>query len=192
MLGSTPTVIVTSGVDWPAIAASISTGVAAVAGIGGTIWVAVRSWHRDDERAKTTEKRRLYAACLTALNDCLAARVRSDTYQDDTAGEAYGTAVVDASNAVWELQLIAPKTVGRLASDALFALIRSRDQYAFTTAQAELINAMRADIGWEPPSAAVAPETAGQAPDSPALPESVPVSTQTAVASEPLGDTQTP
>jgi hypothetical protein len=32
-----PTIIIESGIDWPAIIASISTGVAAVAGIFGTI-----------------------------------------------------------------------------------------------------------------------------------------------------------
>jgi hypothetical protein len=63
-----PTIIIESGTDWPAIIASISTGVAAVAGIFGTVWQSRRGWNRDDKRVRLADKRSIYADCLTTFN----------------------------------------------------------------------------------------------------------------------------
>lgn len=75
MVSATPTSIIESNVDWPAIIASISTGIAAVAGIAGTIWQASRNWNHDDRLAKLNEKRRIYASCLTVFNTGLQAAI---------------------------------------------------------------------------------------------------------------------
>ncbi len=75
MLESAPTVVINSAVDWPAVVAGISAGVAALAGIGATLWQASRTWGHEDKRAKIAEKRRIYAACLTTLSAGLRASV---------------------------------------------------------------------------------------------------------------------
>lgn len=75
MLSAMPAVIIESGTDWPAIIASISTGVAAVAGIAGTIWQASRNWNHDDKRTRLAEKRRTYASCLTTFNTGIQAAI---------------------------------------------------------------------------------------------------------------------
>jgi hypothetical protein len=147
MLESVPTVVINSGVDWGAVATGISAGVAALAGIGGTIWVATRNWNREDERAKIAEKRRMYAACLGALANGSRARQSVETSDNPDRREAFALAANTAANAVWELELIAPKAVGRLATDVLVAMYKPA---GFGKVQGELILAMRADLGGEP------------------------------------------
>lgn len=101
-----PTVIIESGTNWAAIIASISTGVAAVAGISGTIWQASRNWNHDDERAKVSEKRRVYASCLTAFNAAVHATILRQA-QRERAEKVTGRAkevVEDGKRAIEEGQ----------------------------------------------------------------------------------------
>jgi hypothetical protein len=84
MLSVSTTVIdvVNSGVDWPAVVASISTGVAALAGIGGAVWQSQRGWNREEAWDKVAEKRRIYASCITALTTYLAAKAEKRTISE--------------------------------------------------------------------------------------------------------------
>lgn len=66
--------VVTTGTDWPAIAAVISTGIVGIAGIGSAIWQARHNWGKEDDRAKLAEKKRIYAACLEACNTAFDAK----------------------------------------------------------------------------------------------------------------------
>jgi hypothetical protein len=72
--------VVTGGTDWPAIVAAITTGVVGLGGILATYWQGKRGQEAasknfsttitaENERARLAEKRRIYAACLNALND---------------------------------------------------------------------------------------------------------------------------
>jgi len=76
--------------------------------------------HRcDNDRAKVAEKRRIYAACLTALSDDLSAAIRRETFANTEETGKYGAALLTALNAVSELQLVAPSEVGRCGGTAL-------------------------------------------------------------------------
>jgi hypothetical protein len=103
---STVVQVVTSGTDWPAIAAGIATGVVGLAGIGGTLWQGKRAREAaskdlresldaattnlqlgieaENKRAHDAEKRRIYAECLTALNEVILAAL---VYGGSAAGD---------------------------------------------------------------------------------------------------------
>lgn len=114
MLSVTPTVIVESGTDWAAIIASISTGIAAIAGIGGTIWLASRNWSHDENRVRIAEKRRIYANFITIYNDGMRAAISMNTHMDVQNELAtaivrdYNIALSTCMTAMAELTLIAP------------------------------------------------------------------------------------
>lgn len=157
MLEVAPVVIqvAASGPDWPAIVASISTGVAAVAGIGAALWQANHNWDHDDKRAKLSEKRRIYAAFLLTLNEVLrAAMEQKVTKGGRGSSEAqikYNEAHSRCRSALFELTLIAPAGVRDAAIYALSAMGKySEDSAASAKAVAELANEMRVDLG-EPP-----------------------------------------
>src|ERR1022692_2920925 len=115
---TTPVVqVVTSGVSWPAIVAAISGGVVGLAGIGSTIWVATRSISAENSRVRLAEKRRTYARFLTACNETIQARMKSDGHP--LAGSAsterwaavseYGAAIAAVLASASEVRLIAPE-----------------------------------------------------------------------------------
>jgi hypothetical protein len=172
--------VVTSGTDWPAIAASISTGVAAVAGIGGTILgarIAGKSQlsglnlsiSAEDERAKITEKRRIYAQCHAAFNNMVTAVVAVRTYMVKEITErqipAADHQTVVASEmyvALSELKLIASTEVAEAAervADYFRAYTAATSQAAgldegleYRYLRNRLYRIMREDLG-EPPLA---------------------------------------
>ena len=118
--------VAASGLDWPAIIASISTGVAAVAGIGGTLWQANHGSKHYDKRAQLNEKRRIYAAFLVDINEVLTAAMK-DKVTEGTSGHAEADAKYNESHskcmsALFELTLIAPKNVTGAAMRALAAM----------------------------------------------------------------------
>lgn len=115
--------VVTTGVDWPAIAAVISTGVVGVAGIGATLWQARRNWSHEDERAMRAEKIRIYASCLGDLYKCLEAARHWESAQDSperkNAVREYGTALTKAVNSLSVLALRGPELIGPLVNDVI-------------------------------------------------------------------------
>lgn len=134
----------------------IITGAVGVAGIGGALlngrWQAAavnRSIAAQDERAKVAEGRRIYAAAYTALCDGLLAMPGAESSDNDSDTAALKSARARASNAASELQLMASASVGRCARDALNAL-QDGDGEALLEALAELMRAMRTDLGVEP------------------------------------------
>lgn len=119
--------VVTTGTDWPAIAAVISTGIVGLAGIGATLWQAKRNWNIEDKRAKVAERRRIYASSLASFFTCLEAARRKDSLKDtpesETAAREYDAALIEALNTAVELRLIAPsKEVGLLSTEAIVKL----------------------------------------------------------------------
>jgi hypothetical protein len=134
----------------------IITGAVGVAGIGGTLLGA--RWQTagvklgieaEDERARRAEKRRVYAVAYAALSDSLMAMSRKEISKSESDVRAFHSASEKASNAAWELQLIASADVSRHARDALNAL-HEGDGDTLLESLAALIPAMRADLGIDP------------------------------------------
>jgi hypothetical protein len=151
----------------------IAGAVGAIGGVGATLagaWMNGRSQMAglrlgiaaDNDRAKVAEKRRIYAACLTALSDDLSAAIRRETFANTEETGKYGAALLTALNAVSELQLVAPSEVGRCGGTALVRLnhlkhFTDEARQAFVRALVELTKAMRADLGESPLTSDVAP-----------------------------------
>jgi hypothetical protein len=129
---STTIEIVSSGVDWAAIAAAGATVVAAVGGIWGTAWQARRAREAasadlrlgidaDDRRTRVAEKRRVYAACLTAANEWSAALTNdrlSRTHGGKRKGSEYSEMLRTRNifvNTISGVTLMSPQ-VGTLAT----------------------------------------------------------------------------
>lgn len=163
MLEVVPTVVINSAVDWPAVVAGISAGVAALAGIGGTIWVATRGWSREEKRARIAEKRKIYANCLTALSTGFSASIHREAFRDLPEGvqaaHEFDLTVLTAVNAVSELTLIAPDNVARIAGVALVTLYNATgyNRNLYTETLDDLTKAMRVDLGEPPLAGRVAP-----------------------------------
>ena len=168
--------VVTSGVDWPAIAAAIATGVVGIAGIVGTSWQGKRaregqskdlrasidaaaenlklSIGAETERARLTEKRRIYAQCLGAFGGLMAAATKSDLYREmdplnqesDIAQNEHAVALIAAHDALSQLQLIAPTPVQDRASKFMGSLLVVGER-GDSEARKQLLMAMRADLG---------------------------------------------
>ena len=163
--------------DWPAIVTGIVIGVVGLAGIVATFWQGKRateaaskslrtSVDAENERARRTEKRRIYTACQAAFTTM---RIESITHrvayqpppnqdQRDAAELALNQARRAMLNASAELLLIAPEGVRKLAAD----LTDSYLGYVTATMrgaslgepaepaghmQNQLFDAMRADLG---------------------------------------------
>jgi hypothetical protein len=133
--------------------------VGSISGIGGAIlgaWMNGRSQMAglhvsilaDNQRARTAEKRRIYGRCLAALND---ASVQSASGRLLPTGvhhifeqiEQHKLLIQQCMNVVYEVALIAPQELGQLAIRAATGIGTSR----FGTAMADLMEAMRADLG---------------------------------------------
>jgi hypothetical protein len=146
--------VVSTGTDWPAIVAAISTGVVGLAGIGGTLWSGKRSITAEDRRAQLAEKRRIYAAYRAALNDFV---VSSSNHNTESDRSHYSDVRATFFNTTAEVVLIAPANirdrtleVGRELSN--YAGSRERDREIPWPAElsqkiADLDHAMRADLG---------------------------------------------
>ena len=144
--------------DWT----NIVTAAVAIAGIGSTLLAArmavtaakenlQTSISAENDRAAKNEKRRIYARCLTALNDYLSPVLRS---QIDGASASIiaerDSASLALANAVDELRLVAPADVTELAEEAaveVHVLNADALNNPSSTARAVLIAAMRDDLG---------------------------------------------
>jgi hypothetical protein len=144
----------TTGTDWPAIVAAITTGVVGIAGIGGTLWSGKRNINAENERARRAEKRLIYARCLAGLGDLAAASAMDKSMKEnpsssratlDDAGKGHMTAYTHATNLYFELMLIAPSTVHDLAYKATTAANHTEKNVG--TLIGALKEAMRADLG---------------------------------------------
>jgi hypothetical protein len=108
-------------------------------------------------RAHLTEKRRTYVGCLASfgrLTDTMA-KLTAFTDEDGNVSEALASelssSLAATINALTELQLIAPADVRQLAVRAQI-ILRDHDDSEehgdkFRQARAELVRAMRADLG---------------------------------------------
>ena len=163
--------------DWPAIVTGIVIGVVALAGIAATYWQGKRatqaasenlrnSIDAENERARLTEKRRIYAACQAAFT---AMRIESITHrvayqpppsqdQRDAAELALNQARQAMLHVTSELLLIAPEGVRKIAADLtdsylgyITATVRGASLAEPTEPagqlQNQLYDAMRADLG---------------------------------------------
>jgi hypothetical protein len=127
----------------------IATGVVGLAGIGGTAWQARLGWGREDRRARVAEKRRVYVACLAALNSGMIAAIYREGIATNETSNTFNAAKTEAWSLVIETQLIAPIQVAILASDAFGALndFTSETGNRFVTVMVALQEAMRVDLG---------------------------------------------
>lgn len=167
------------------------TGAVGIAGIGGTLWQGKRSREAqtanlsasldaaaenlklgigaDSERARLAEKRRIYAACLSATNELVSAVAEYTVYlrndEEDRMKLAFNKMIERRdvlANAISEVRLIAPKKMGEQAQevqkfcDGLWADAQSEDIESqdktmkdprFSGIRAKLYIAMRADLG---------------------------------------------
>jgi hypothetical protein len=132
--------------------AVIVTGVVGLAGIGGTFWQARLGWGREDKRIRITEKRRVYVACLAALNSGMTAAMYREGIATDKTSHTFNAAKTEAWSLVIETQLIAPVRVATLASDAFGALnnLTLETGSRFIMAMVALQEAMRVDLGEAP------------------------------------------
>ena len=104
--------VVTTGTDWPAIVAAISTGVVGLAGIGGTIWSGTRRINTESERVRLAEKRRIYAAYHTALDRLWATWISAEDIENIQALRSFlRDADTTAASAASEVGLIASASV---------------------------------------------------------------------------------
>jgi hypothetical protein len=169
--------IVTTGPDWPAIAAAISTGVVGLAGIGGTLWQGKRarehastdlttgleattddlklSIKAENSRARLMEKRRVYAH-FTGMLDAAYALVTGEMFYPDTATvlksediiRARHEAMIAAHNGFSELQLIAPAEVRSAALVTIKILTeRGIKPDVWNSRRKNLRERMRTDLG---------------------------------------------
>ena len=136
-----PTVeVITAPTDWAAVVSAAVTGVAAVTGIAGTSWQArsarneavsaretasrnlqrsidaqteilERSTAAEDRRAMQTQKMRIYAAFLGAVDDVIAVARRSNQ-QEGEFSKAHSAVLKAAA----EVVLVAPEKIGGLAN----------------------------------------------------------------------------
>jgi hypothetical protein len=147
--------VVTTGTDWPAIIAAITTGVVGVAGILATYWQGKRGQeaasknlsttiNAENERAHLAEKRRIYARCLTTLWELENAIATGGSTNDVLTAEQT-TAAVSAITVQYELRLIAPSNVYKAENDVIIALMH-QDGNAGNLLD-ECPAAMRADLG---------------------------------------------
>jgi hypothetical protein len=139
-LASAVVQVVTSGVDWPGVAAAISGGVVGLAGIIATVRQASRSISAQNARAMLDEKRRTYTHYLSAIDAATGAH-------EATWVETYKS-VVDAGFAV---KMTAPVEVANLARALtdLFGNTERGDEWLGQVGRAadRVSNAMRADLG---------------------------------------------
>jgi len=138
--------VVTTGTDWAALAAAISGGLVGLAGVGATIWVALKNIRTQESSATLAEKRRVYARYLDTMAEVIATST-ADKLNSAERNEKLGAAL----NAVSVLLLIAPNELGLLAEGTLVSLQNYRPGQPtssdFPRARQRLIQAMRADLG---------------------------------------------
>lgn len=169
--------IVTTGPDWPAIAAAISTGVVGLAGIGGTFWQGKRarehastdletslkatsdnlelSIKAEHDRARLMEKRRVYAH-FTGMLDAAYALVTGEMFYPDATSvlksediiHARHEAMIATYNAFSELQLIAPEGI-RYAALMIVKILTERGIKldVWNSRRKYLRERMRTDLG---------------------------------------------
>lgn len=165
--------------EWIAtVVSSAVTGVVGVAGIGAAL-ISSRSERSaqikriqvsidaEDKRARLNEKRRIYALYLASLDKSIEATGKLATYGAAVSKEERRAMVFQQGEALtamvslsYELLLIAPESVGRLADEACAILSveaatiedgRESDiDDEFVEAREKLYRAMREDLG-EPP-----------------------------------------
>jgi hypothetical protein len=153
---------VTSGVDWPAVAAAISGGVVGLAGIIAAARQSGKTIIAEDARAKLAEKRRIYANCVAALNvyvtadDNAARGTELSPAQNAELLEDYARARDAALNAVSEVDLIAPTEVAFQAHRVMTILLDAEvgaPASEIAGALVKLTYAMRGDLGEQVPRA---------------------------------------
>lgn len=140
---------------------TIITGVVGLAGIVGTLLSA--RWQTagtkltiaaEDKRAENTEKRRIYAAAVSALNNGVSELVAN------AESEELMAAFASIGTAVFEVQLIANEEVAELAMVA-WATFHKKNFADLAEQLGRLISAMRDDLGAEDVAVVSPPGTTG-------------------------------
>jgi len=153
MLDGAPDVVqvVTSGVDWSAIAAAAATAIAAVAGIWGTSLSAKRGREQasndlrasldaaaenllnginaENERMRRADKRKVYAGFQTAMNKFIVSTSHLESYGSEADDRVHTDMISDLAeafttvrNGLSELMLTGPKNIRDLAENAVSIL----------------------------------------------------------------------
>jgi hypothetical protein len=168
--------VVTVGVDWPAIAAAGATVIAAVGGIWGTSRQARRAREAtnedlkkslaaatenlrltisaEDDRARRTEKRQIYATYLSSFNSIIV-KLREDksVIQGPASYDELNQQLAVLLSATMEVALVAPRSVAEPAQVCASQVasrvnkIRKGELTKDPTGIDDLIKAMRADLG---------------------------------------------
>ena len=151
--------VVTSGVDWPAVAAAIAGGVVGLAGIGVTVWQSSKSIGAEETRIKLNEKRRAYARFHASLDNVFAtATLRTEESTPEERLSNFFSALPAMYNAASELRLIASPKVAtqarnvaaKLAKEASAAIQTPREidkNNEIYNMREQLYALMRADLG---------------------------------------------
>jgi hypothetical protein len=139
--------VVNNGLDWASIAASISTGAAAVAGIGATLWATGRAKKNEERHARLADKRRIYSEYLSALSAARNAdrylRKLADPGDLIAAEQKLLNAKIDCTQAFMLLSLIATEDI--ISSGVAADQSISKDAYPCIIGK--MIKLMRKDIG---------------------------------------------
>jgi hypothetical protein len=144
----TPVVqVVASGTDWPAIVASIATGVVGLAGIIATYLQGNRASRAEDRRAEIAEKRRIYAQCQNALNIASFSAIRARELKESPSpeqrikdAEDLNANLVTAGGATFAVILIGSRDVIPLAEEV-------RDLLPLVTIEAEAVTQLGGKMG---------------------------------------------
>jgi hypothetical protein len=148
--------VVTTGTDWPAIVAAISTGVVGIAGIVATFLSGKRRINAENERARLAEKRRIYAAFMAAVDSLYVITIHADDDNTQLDSARYNDARTALYRATSELRLVAPPDVEHI----VWEIGKAIDSYAssrrkgksvsfpdnFGSKRSDLERAMRADL----------------------------------------------
>jgi hypothetical protein len=165
--------------DWTSIVPAAITGVVGLGGIGGSLWQAkesrqaakadlkesldatsrnlVTTLDADDQRMHDAEKRRIYVAFNTAIENLWIVATSSEDFTTDPGRDHYNNAMKQLWSTCFEITLIAPRHV----SDLVLHITNVMNQFAsdlradrstaepsdFDRKREELITAMRDDLG---------------------------------------------
>jgi len=142
-------------VDWGTIIPVGITALVGLAGIGGTLLSVKMTARFEDKRVKLADKRRIYANCLAALYVGYQAIARDEKPIGPLDPEERTVIIQDltvALNAVFEVQLIGPLNVAKLAMESFTAMMKIKPDSGreeWSKVHVRLASTMRADLGEE-------------------------------------------
>lgn len=148
--------VVTNGIDWPAIVAGISGGVLGLAGIGSTVWQISTGRRREEAHLKREEKRRVYANCITKLNDAMHSAINQQVDHNSTNIQKHMESLAECLAIFHEVSLIGTDAIVKNAGRALFSLTSpstfsaTGPPHTYIGKITDLVKEMRIDLGESP------------------------------------------